>query len=119
MIRTERIYSVNKGDGLRVLVDRLWPRGIAKEKAKLDLWMKDIAPSDDLRRWFGHDPEKWGSFRERYFKELDAKQELVDQLIVKVREGNVVLLFGARDELHNNAVALKEYIEKRIYRREG
>lgn len=81
---------------------------------KLDLWLKEIGPSNELRKWFGHDPERWNEFRKKFFDELDEKKELVDQIITKASEGDVVLLFGAKDEEHNNAVALKEYIESRM-----
>ncbi len=114
MIRAERIYSAPRGGGFRILVDRLWPRGLRKDEVKVDLWLKDIGPSNDLRKWFGHDPDKWNEFRKRFFQELDQKNELVDQIIVRAREGNVVLLYGAKDEEHNNAVALKEYIETKM-----
>jgi uncharacterized protein YeaO (DUF488 family) len=114
LIKVERIYNIPKGGGFRILVDRLWPRGLTKEKANVDLWLKDIGPSNELRRWFGHDPERWDAFRERFFKELDSNKELVDQIIAKSREQDVILLFGAKDEEHNNAVALKEYIESRM-----
>ncbi len=114
MIEAARVYDVHEEGGFRVLVDRLWPRGLRKENVKLDLWLKEIGPSNDLRKWFGHDPKKWDDFRKRYFGELDQKGELVDQIVTKAREGDVVLLFGAKDEEHNNAVALKEYIESRI-----
>jgi uncharacterized protein YeaO (DUF488 family) len=114
MIKTERIYEAPTGGGFRILVDRLWPRGLRKDEADLDLWLKDISPSNELRRWFGHDPARWNEFRAKFFKELDQKDELVDQIIAKAREGDVVLLFGARDKVHNNAAALKEYIETRM-----
>ncbi len=114
MIRTERIYSAPTGDGFRILVDRLWPRGLRKNDVKVDLWLKDIAPSTELRKWFGHDPGKWDEFRKRFFQELDQKRELIDQIIPKSREGDVVLLYGAKDGEHNNAVALKEYIEAKM-----
>ncbi len=115
MIKTERIYNASEGGGFRILVDRLWPRGLSKELAKVDLWLKEIAPSNELRKWFGHDPDKWTEFKKMYFEELDGKTELVDKVIDKTREvGDVVLLYGAKDELHNNAVALREYIETRI-----
>ena len=114
MIKTVRVYSRGEESGYRILVDRLWPRGVRKEDAKLDLWLKEIGPSSELRKWFGHDPERWGEFKERFFVELDQKEELVDQIITKAREGDVVLLFGAKDEVHNNAVALKEYIESKM-----
>lgn len=114
MIKTERIYEASKGDGFRILVDRLWPRGLRKDEAEVDLWLKDIGPSNELRKWFGHDPARWNEFREKFFKELDQKNELIDQVIAKAEEGNVVLLFGAKDKVHNNAVALKDYIESRM-----
>ena len=111
MIKTERIYNVPTGSGFRILVDRLWPRGLRKDEVKIDLWLKDLAPSNELRKWFGHKPDKWNEFRDKFFQELDQKRELVDQIIAKSRESEVVLLYGAKDEEHNNAVALKEYIE--------
>jgi uncharacterized protein YeaO (DUF488 family) len=111
MIKTVRVYDTSVESGYRILVDRLWPRGVSKEDAKLDLWLKEIGPSNELRKWFGHDPEKWNGFKEKFFSELDEKKELVEQIIIKAREGDVILLFGAKDEEHNNAVALKEYIE--------
>lgn len=114
MITTERIYNVPHKDGFRILVDRLWPRGLAKEEVDIDLWLKDIGPSNELRKWFGHDPNRWDGFREKFFLELDQKKDLVDQILAKSKERDVVLLFGAKDEKYNNAVALKEYIEFRI-----
>ena len=114
MIKIKKIYDLPTGDdGIRILVDRLWPRGLSKENAKVDLWLKEIAPSDKLRKWFSHDPKKWTEFREKYFKELGHNKELVDLIIHKGEEGNVTLLFGAKEEKFNNAVALKEYIETR------
>ncbi len=114
MIRIERIYSASKSGGFRILVDRLWPRGLSKNDVKVDLWLKEIGPSNELRKWFAHDPDKWKEFRKKFFQELDQKKELVDQIIAKAREGDVILLFGAKDEEHNNAVALKEYLEHRM-----
>lgn len=114
MIKAERIYSAPKGGGFRILVDRLWPRGLRKDEVKVDLWLKDIGPSNELRKWFGHDPDKWNEFRKRFFQELDQKKELVDQISARAREGDIVLLYGAKDEEHNNAVALKEYIETKM-----
>ncbi len=114
MIKAARVYGFQEERGYRILVDRLWPRGVSKEDAKLDLWLKEIGPSSELRKWFGHDPERWNGFKEKFFSELDEKKELVEQIIIKAREGDVVLLFGAKDEEHNNAVALKEYIESRM-----
>lgn len=119
MIAVERIYNTSKASTteekkFRMLVDRLWPRGLSKEKAKVDLWLKDVGPSSDLRKWFGHDPQRWSEFKDRYFQELDDKKELVEVIANKAKEGDLVLLYGARDEEHNNAVALKEYIEAQI-----
>jgi uncharacterized protein YeaO (DUF488 family) len=113
MIRIKRIYdSPGEEDGFRILVDRLWPRGLSKEKAKIGLWLKEIAPSDILRKWYAHDPKKWNQFRERYFKELGDHKELVDLIIQKTKEGAVTLLYSSKEEKINNAVALKEYIAK-------
>lgn len=114
MLRVKRVYdTVSDEDGFRILVDRLWPRGISKERAKLALWLKDIAPSDGLRKWFGHDQKKWSEFKEKYHKELGDKASLISLVLEKMSSGNVTLLFGAKDEKFNNAVALKEYIAER------
>jgi uncharacterized protein YeaO (DUF488 family) len=114
-IRTKRVYdAADEVDGLRVLVDRLWPRGLTKKKAGVDLWLKEIAPSRDLRNWFSHDSEKWDQFKRKYFVELNANPEPVDKIIRKAREkGGITLVFAARDQEHNNAVALKEFLEQR------
>ncbi|HEY6385961.1 MAG TPA: DUF488 domain-containing protein [Candidatus Acidoferrum sp.] len=108
MIKIKRIYEKPaKEDGWRVLVDRLWPRGMKKEAAHLDAWMKDVAPSDALRKWFGHEPKKWGDFQRRYRSELSKKRELVAELKKMANEhGTLTLLFGAKDEEHNEAVVL-------------
>lgn len=107
-----RVYDPpREEDGLRVLVDRLWPRGLSKEAARVDLWLKDIAPSDALRKWYGHEPSRWDEFRRRYFAELEAHRERLEELRQQARSGRVTLLFGARDEEHNNAVALRQYLE--------
>jgi len=116
MIETSRIYNPPKGNGVRILVDRLWPRGLSKENAKVDLWIKEIGPSNELRRWFGHDPKRWPSFKARYFQELEGKKELVDQIIEIARAKDVILLYGAKDIAHNNAIALREYLEAREIR---
>ena len=100
-----------KADGKRVLVDRLWPRGIKKEEARIDLWIKEIAPSDALRKWFSHDPDKWQEFKKRYRKELEDRQDMIEDLRKEARKGTVTLLFAAKDSERNNAVALKEVIE--------
>ena len=108
MIRIKRIYEpYEKGDGYRILVDRLWPRGVAKAKAHLDLWMKDIAPSPALRTWFGHKPERWAEFQKRYKAELKDKKDLLAELRKLVRQHKTVtLLFGAKDVEHNEAIIL-------------
>lgn len=99
-------------DGQRILVDRVWPRGVKKEALKLDGWMRDLAPSTELRKWFGHDPDRWDGFRERYAKELDARPEAVESLRARLREGRVTLIYAAKDERFNNAAALKSYMEE-------
>jgi uncharacterized protein YeaO (DUF488 family) len=110
-LKLKRAYeTASKADGTRVLVDRLWPRGVSKKAARIDLWLKDIAPSTELRKWFGHDPEKWSQFKKKYFRELDANADAVDQLRKLIRGGTVTLVYGAKDEEHNDAVALKEYL---------
>ena len=114
MIKIKRIYDTpTEDDGFRILLDRLWPRGLTKEKAKVDLWLKEIAPSDQLRKWYAHDPKKWVEFRKRYFNDLHAKRELVNQIVQKTKEGDVTLLYSSKEEKINNAVALKEYIAKK------
>jgi uncharacterized protein YeaO (DUF488 family) len=113
-VRIKRVYDPPRPeDGLRVLVDRLWPRGLSKEKAKIDQWLKQIAPSDALRKKFHHDPIRWNEFRSRYFKELDRQPDAIKQLKGDARRGPVTLLFAARDVDNNNAAALKEYLTKR------
>jgi len=112
MIKLKRVYeSANKNDGYRVLVDRLWPRGLTKEKAHLDLWLKDIAPSTELRKWFGHDPSKWSEFKKRYHKELKENHIAVAQLMNLLKKRDITVVYGAKDEIHNEAVVLKEYLE--------
>jgi uncharacterized protein YeaO (DUF488 family) len=105
-----------RSDGYRVLVDRIWPRGITKGELEVDAWLKDLAPSAGLRRWFGHDPNKWDEFRNRYAQELGLHADALDQLAQRARDGHVTLIFGARDTEHNNAVALKEELERRLQR---
>lgn len=117
-IHIKRAYEPPaREDGFRILVDRLWPRGIAKDAARIGLWLKEIAPSNELRKWFGHDPKKWDGFKSRYFQELDNLSDAVGQLISLAKEGPITLVFGARDENMNNAAALKEYIEKGYYKK--
>lgn len=112
-IRLKRAYAAaERADGLRVLVDRLWPRGLAKEQAKIDLWLKEIAPSDDLRRWFGHAPGRWEEFARKYRDELRERPELRHTLDTALERGAVTLLFAARDEARNNAVVLKAVLER-------
>lgn len=111
----ERVYEKpSPNDGKRILVERLWPRGLKKEDAKVDEWLREIAPSTKLREWFGHDPEKWSEFEERYWKELKKKQEIVSKLVKEIKREQVTFVFAAKEEKHNNAVALKEYIERRV-----
>jgi uncharacterized protein YeaO (DUF488 family) len=112
-IKIKRVYEQpDKDDGVRILVDRLWPRGLTKEKAAVDLWLKEIAPSTELRKWFGHDPEKWSSFRARYETELRHNNDLIKLLKQKAREGTVTLVYGARDQKHNEALVLKQFLGK-------
>jgi uncharacterized protein YeaO (DUF488 family) len=111
-IRIKRAYEPpSPQDGARILVDRLWPRGVSKEKLKLEEWMKEIAPSTELRQWFHTGDHKWADFRERYFQELHGRPELVAELRKKARGHTVTLIYGARDAEQNNAVALKDYLE--------
>ena len=112
-LAVKRIYEPPApDDGQRVLVDRIWPRGVSKKDAALTLWLKDIAPSDELRKWFGHEPERWVEFQKRYGAELDRNGEAVAQLRGLLHHGKVTLLYGAHDEAHNNAVALAGYLKK-------
>ncbi len=114
MIRIKRVYDApESGDGERILVDRMWPRGLTKERAAIDLWLRDVAPSDELRKWFGHNPERWMEFKEKYHRELRAGSAALETLKVHSRGDVVTLLFAARDEAHNNAVALREYLDGR------
>ncbi len=112
MIKIKRIYDpVLKDDGKRILIDRLWPRGIKREGAKIQEWLKDIAPSDSLRKWFSHDHSKWEGFKKRYKEELKGKADLVERLKSESKKTKITLLFSARDIEYNNAVVLKEVIE--------
>jgi len=113
-IRVKRVYDPpDARDGARVLVDRLWPRGARKDEAKLTLWLKDIAPSDELRRWFGHDPARFDEFSRRYRAELAANQDAVSRIEDLVKAGPVTLLYAAQDEEHNNARVLADYLKAR------
>lgn len=108
-IQIKRVYEKpDKEDGKRILVDRLWPRGLTKEKAAVDLWLKDIAPSTELRKWFGHEADKWQEFIKRYRKELKTKSEDISILKDELKKGKVTLVFGAKDEVHNEALVLKK-----------
>ena len=113
MFHVKRVYEKPaRSDGYRVLVDRLWPRGVSKAAAKLDAWEKEIAPSDELRKWFGHEPAKWAEFQQKYHAELRAKKDLVRGLKqMEAEHGTVTLLFGAKDETHNQAVALAKILK--------
>ncbi len=112
MVKTKRVYDpASPADGKRILIDRLWPRGIKKEDAKIDEWLKEIAPSNELRKWFSHDPAKWLEFKKRYINELKKKNELVEKLRTEAGKGTITLLFASRDVEHDNAVVLRELIE--------
>jgi uncharacterized protein YeaO (DUF488 family) len=114
-INLKRVYvPPSEEDGLRVLVDRLWPRGVSKKEAQVDLWVKELAPSDELRRWFGHDRNRWAEFKRRYFIELDHKAERVQDLLDRIDDDAVTFVFAARDEQANNATALREYLLDRF-----
>lgn len=113
MIQIKRAYDeVNRDDGFRILVDRLWPRGLSKEKLKIDLWLKEIAPSPELRKSFGHDPDKWDWFRTSYLEELKEKSELISSVKkLEQEKGKITLVYAAKDENHNNAVVLQELVK--------
>jgi uncharacterized protein YeaO (DUF488 family) len=114
-IQVRRAYDPpGRGDGYRVLVDRVWPRGVSKDALKLDEWQKEIAPSTRLRKWFGHDPERWKGFQERYFAELEENQDSIQELVKRARSGRITLVYGARDPDHNQAVALSTYLRARV-----
>jgi uncharacterized protein YeaO (DUF488 family) len=115
MIQIKRVYEPpERGDGKRFLVERLWPRGMKKEKLSMNAWLKDAAPSAALRRWFGHDPAKWHEFRRRYHQELEIACETIKPIQEAAKRGNVTLLYSAKDTAHNNAVALKQYLEQTV-----
>jgi len=114
MLKLKRVYEKpSRKDGLRVLVERLWPRGLTKQAAAVDLWLKEIAPSTKLRQWFGHDPQRWREFQARYRKELREHDEAVKLLKEKTHKGTVTLVYGARDQEHNAALVLKGFLEGR------
>lgn len=112
-VALKRVYEPpSDADGTRVLVDRLWPRGLSKDKACVDLWLKEIAPTTQLRQWFGHDPQKWAEFQRRYRAELEANPETVSMLKDALSKGPATLVYGARDETHNDAVVLADYLSE-------
>lgn len=114
-INLKRVYDpVSKEDGVRILIERLWPRGVKKEDLKMHEWLKEVAPSTDLRKWFSHDPAKWKEFQKRYFEELNKNSEALEPLIKALHKGTVTLLYSSKDTEHNNAVSLKNYLEKNI-----
>jgi len=118
MLKLKRAYEPESAsDGTRVLVERLWPRGLSKTTLRIDAWLKDVAPSTALRRWFGHDPDKWPAFRTRYFRELDSRPDAWRPIVSAVRHGAVTLVYSSRDTQHNNAVALKDYLQSKLRRR--
>ena len=115
MITLKRVYeTAAPTDGVRFLVERLWPRGVKKTALHVDGWLKEVAPSGDLRQWFRHDPKKWHEFQRRYFRELDANPDLVEPLLKAARRGRTTLVYSSHDTEHNNAVALKDYLENKI-----
>jgi len=116
VITIARVYDKQSvGNSIRILVDRVWARGISKEEAGIDLWMKEIAPSSELRKWYNHEDLKWLEFKKRYFAELDEKRDIVRALLGVSKGGDITLLFSARNRAHNNAVALKEYLDKFLH----
>ena len=115
MITLKRAYAPpSRADGTRVLVERLWPRGVSKAQLKVAHWFKDAGPTPQLRKWFSHDPGKWGLFRRRYFRELDSRPEAWRPILAAARRGRITLVYSSRDTVHNNAVALQEYLRRRV-----
>jgi uncharacterized protein YeaO (DUF488 family) len=115
MIKLKRAYDpVSRTDGRRLLVERLWPRGVSKTKLRVDGWLKDAGPSTELRKWFSHDPQKWSRFRTRYFRELDSRPEAWRPIVSAARRGTVTLVYSSHDEQHNNAVALQDYVRAKM-----
>ncbi len=120
MIQTKRVYEPPaRSDGTRFLVERLWPRGLRKEELDAHAWLKDVAPSTELRKWFSHDPAKWSEFKRRYYAELDKEPEAWLPIIQAARHGNVTLLYSSHDQEHNNAVALQQYLERKLQHSAG
>jgi uncharacterized protein YeaO (DUF488 family) len=119
-IWVRRAYEApTRNDGVRVLVDRVWPRGVSREELEIDDWIRDLAPSTRLRQWFDHDPARWEEFQRRYFQELRGKEGPLRGLLERIQRGRVTLVYGARDPDHNNAVALRAFLERRIRRDSG
>jgi uncharacterized protein YeaO (DUF488 family) len=115
VLKLKRAYDLaSMSDGTRILVERLWPRGLSKTSLRVDAWPKDVGPSSDLRKWFGHDPTRWHAFRRRYFRELDARPDAWRPIASAARRGPVTLVYSSRDERHNNAVALRDYINAKL-----
>ena len=111
----KRVYEAPAPeDGVRILVDRLWPRGVSKDKGKIDRWIKDVAPSNELRKWYNHEPDKWPEFKSRYFAELTEKHGLIDEIANQVQKGDVTLVYSSKETRYNNAVALAQYILSQI-----
>ena len=116
MIKTKRVYEpVSRADGTRLLVERLWPRGVSRLELRADAWLKEVGPSTELRQWFSHDPTKWRQFRTRYFRELDRRPESWQPILSAARDGTVTLVYSSHDTQHNNAVALQEYLDAKIH----
>ena len=114
-VKLKRVYDKPEaGDGVRILVERLWPRGLSKEEAKVDIWLKDVAPSPHLRKWFSHDPAKWEEFRRRYYRELDQNRDAVKGLLEITKVRGATFVYGSREKKYNSALALKSYIEKLV-----
>jgi uncharacterized protein YeaO (DUF488 family) len=119
MIQIKKVYDPpDRHDGIRYLVERLWPRGMKKERLQIDGWLKDLAPSDALRKWFGHDPAKWEEFRRRYVAELERNRDTWKPILDVARKGTVTLIYSAHDQEHNSALALKAFLEERLTRSE-
>ena len=114
-VKLKRVYEEpSESDGTRILVDRLWPRGLTKEKAKVDVWLKEIAPSTELRKWFNHEPSKWPEFKKRYQAEMSNNTEVLSALKKHLANGKATIVYGAKDEEHNDAVVIKQYLDKRV-----
>lgn len=118
MINIKRVYDkAEKTDGARLLVERLWPRGIKKESLQIESWLKDVGPTTELRKWFSHDPEKWDEFRRRYFAELQANRTAWQPILTAAKQGTVTLIYSSHDQEHNNAVALREFLKRHMPRK--